>query len=276
MGLEGENMKQLEIQLASDKNAFVSAWLQTGWQSDEMQERNLPAIVICPGGGYAMTSDREAEPIAKEYFYAGYHVFVLRYTVGKEAQNFKPLCQLAETVSYIRAHAEEWKVAKDKIAVCGFSAGGHLAASLGTMYHAEAFLKHWNGKDDIKPNAMILGYPVISADEYAQVDSIENVSGANQGEKDFELFGLEQYVDADTPPTFLWHTASDECVKVENSLHFAEALSGHNVPFELHILPNGPHGMSTCTQEVGSEDSYNGRWVEWSVAWLNQLFSFSK
>ena len=268
-------MMQLEFQLEREKNATVTAWLQTGWKSPEMPERKMPAIVICPGGGYEMVSDREAEPVAKEYYWAGYHVFILKYTVGIDARNFKPLCQLAETVAYIREHAEEWKVEKDKIAVVGFSAGGHLAASLGTMFREQSFLRQWKGDVDIRPNAMILGYPVISADRYAHVGSIENVSGAKKGEKAFEAFGLEQYVSKETPPTFLWHTADDDVVAVENNLHFAEALSKAKVPFEMHIFPNGPHGMSTCTKEVGSDNPYNGRWVEWSIAWLNKLFLFS-
>ena len=269
-------MKEIEFSLSKEKKATVKGWLQTGWESDEIQERFSPAIVICPGGGYGFTSDREAEPVAKEFFCAGYNVFVLRYSVEAEAKNFKPLCQLAETISYIRDNAKQWKVAKDKIAVSGFSAGGHLAASLGTMYNKKEFLNCWEQQGNIRPDAMVLGYPVISADEYAHVSSIENVSGAKEGEDTYKQFGLEQHVDANTPPTFLWHTADDNCVMVENSIHFAEALAANKVPFELHIFPNGPHGMSVCTEEVGSDDSYNGRWIEWSIAWLNKLFSFTK
>ena len=199
----------------------------------------------------------------------------LNYSVGINAKNFKPLCQLAETVTHIRRYSEEWMIEKDKIAVIGFSAGGHLVASLGTMFREKAFLEQWKGDGDIKPNAMILCYPVIASDKYAHVESIENVSGAKKGEKAYEAFGLEQYVSADTPPTFLWHTAEDDVVAVENSLHFSEALSEKKVPFEMHIFPEGPHGMSTCTKEVGSDNPYNRRWVEWSIEWLNKLFLFS-
>ncbi len=179
-----------------------------------------------------MVSDCEGEPVAKEYFSAGYHVFVLTYSVGERAKNFEPLCQLAATMAHVRKHADEWRIAKDKIAVCGFSAGGHLAGSLGTLYNEEKFLKVWNRNEDIRPNAMVLSYPVI--------------------------------------------TANDACVPVENSLSMAKALSTEKVPFELHIMPEGPHGMSTCTKEVGSDDAYVGRWVEWSVAWLAKVFGFEK
>lgn len=260
---------------SGESDATVTAWLQTSGESSEMDERMIPAIVICPGGAYKFLSDREAEPVAKEYYKAGYHIFILRYSVGKTATDFKPLSQLAYTVAYIRAQAENWKVDKNKIAVCGFSAGGHLAASLGTMFNKRIFLNQWEKTWEIRPNAMVLGYPVISSDEYVQADSIENVSGAKMGTEAFLKFGLEQYVDAETPPAFIWHTAEDNVVMVENSLHFAEALSAANVSFELHILPKGGHGMSVCTKEVGTEDAYNGRWVEWSIQWLNNQFSFS-
>lgn len=252
----------------------VDAYLQTGGRSPEMAERKLPAVVICPGGAYQMVSDREGEPVAKEFFRAGYHVFVLRYTLGADAADFKPLCQLAATVAHIRKHAEQWLLDENKIAVCGFSAGGHLAASLGTLHREEKFLKVWQRNDPIRPDAMILGYPVITADEYAHEQSIETVSGGKAGSAAYAWFGLDRHVDGQTPPTFLWHTAADEAVPVENSLRFAAALSAAKVPFELHILPEGSHGMSVCTREVGSEDAYNRRWVEWSIAWLNRQFSF--
>lgn len=252
----------------------VDAYLQTGGRSPEMAERKLPAVVICPGGAYQMVSDREGEPVAKEFFQAGYHVFVLRYTLGADAADFKPMCQLAATVAHIRNHAEQWLLDENKIAVCGFSAGGHLAASLGTLYREEKFLKVWQRNDPIRPDAMILGYPVITADEYAHELSIETVSGGKVGSAAYAWFGLDRHVDGQTPPAFLWHTAADEAVPVENSLRFAAALSAAKVPFELHILPEGYHGMSVCTREVGSEDAYNRRWVEWSIAWLNRQFSF--
>lgn len=256
------------------ENCTVDAYLQTGGLSPEMAERELPAVVICPGGAYQMLSDREGEPVAKEFFRAGYHVFILRYTLGSDAVDFKPLCQLAATVAHIRKHAQQWLLDENKIAVCGFSAGGHLAASLGTLCREEKFLKVWKRNDYIRPDAMILGYPVITADEYAHEESIETVSGGKVGSAAYAWFGLDRHVDGQTPPTFLWHTAADEAVPVENSLHFAAALSAAKVPFELHILPEGRHGMSVCTREVGSEDAYNGRWVEWSIAWLNRQFSF--
>lgn len=269
-------MKYFEFVPEGIEDCRVEAYLQTYGESSEMQERKIPAVVICPGGGYGFTSDREGEPVAKDYFAAGYHVFVLWYAVGEKATNFYPLCQLAATVAHVRKHAAEWSLDPNRVAVGGFSAGGHLACSLGTLYNEPEFLKVWNRDDAIRPDAMILSYPVITADEYAHVGSIENVSGCAAGTEGYKWFGLDKHVDETTPVSFLWHTAPDDCVPVENSLKFVTALSANKVSFEMHIFPEGGHGMSVCTKETGSDNPYNARWMEWSIKWLNKMFSFEK
>lgn len=250
----------------NQKDCEVTAWLQ------EKAETVLPAIVICPGGAYAMVSDREGTPVAEKFYEAGYHVFVLKYSVGKDARGFKPLSQLADTIAQIRKKAKEWYVLPEQIAVCGFSAGGHLAASLGVLHNKQEFLRGYSGKTDIRPNAMILCYPVITSDEFANVASIENVSGSEKGTELYKWFGLTQHVDSETPPAFIWHTAEDKGVPVENSLQMAAALSAAKIPFELEIFPKGPHGMSICTKEVGTECPYNARWVENCIMWLEMLW----
>lgn len=269
-------MKNLLFSPEGIEKCTVTAYLQTLGQHKHMKERKLPAIVICPGGGYGSTSAREADPVAKEYIAAGYHAFILDYSVKEDAANFLPLCQLAATVAHIRKKAKEWSVDENKIVVCGFSAGGHLAASLGTLFNENKFQKIWNRTENIRPDAVILGYPVILSNEYGHERSITRVSGSEKGTEEYAWFGLDQHVDETTPPTFLWHTAADTGVPAENSLCFAMALSAAKVPYELHIFPEGKHGMSVCTQEVGTPDAYNGRWVEWSITWLNKLFSFTK
>lgn len=263
-------MKLCQFVPDGSKDCFVDAYLQ----EQVTENRPLPAIVICPGGGYEIVSDREASPVAKEYVAAGYHVFVLTYSTGKDASGFRPLSQLADTICHIRKHASAWNVDPEKIAVCGFSAGAHLAASSGTLFSDPKFLAAWNRQEDMRPNAMVLCYPVILANEYAHKGSICNVSGAQENEALYRFFGLDQHVSESTPPTFLWHTAADLAVPVENSLAFAAALSRAKVPYELHIFPEGRHGMSVCTQEVATPDAYNRRWVDWSIQWLNKQFAF--
>ncbi len=254
------------------KGCCVTAYFHGKYEETCSEPR--PAVVVCPGGGYGFVSAREGEPVAKKYFAAGYQTFVLDYSIKEKAKNFQPLIELLSTIAEIRSHAQEWGVAADKIAVCGFSAGGHLAASSGTLYNEEKFLKVCPNLGNIRPDAMILGYPVITADEFAHQGSIQNVSGAPKGTEEYEWFGLDKHVDADTPQTFLWHTAEDGAVPVENSLKFVAALSASKVPFEYHVLPKGAHGMSVCTKEVNTYDPYNGRWVEWSIQWLNKVFDY--
>ena len=258
------------------ENCTVTAMLQTGLVNEMRNDKIYPAVVICPGGGYGFVSEREAEPVGRPNFAAGYHVFILTYSIGERAKDFEPLKQAAATIAHVRAHAQDWRVEADHIAICGFSAGGHLAASSGTLYNTPEFQAAWGRNDHIRPDAMILSYPVITSDEYTHTGSIENVSGSPIGSEKYCFFGLDKHVDADTPPAFLWHTANDELVPVENSLRMAAQLSKYKVPFEMHIFPDGEHGLSVCTDEVGTPYPYVGRWVDLSIIWLNQLFSYEK
>ncbi len=253
----------------------VIAYLQPVLQ--ESPAITHPAVIICPGGAYWMISERENLPVAKKYYGAGYHVFVLdQYPVRDKAKGYAPLQLLARSIAMVREHAQEWLVEENHIAVCGFSAGGHLAASLGTLYDDEQFLQVCKTQGNIRPDAMILCYPVITAGEFAHADSICNVSGNVVGTPEYKYWSLEKHVDANTPPTFLWHTAPDDLVPVENSLAMAMALSAAKVPFEMHIFPEGGHGMSVCTTEVGCLHPYNSRWVDLSIAYLNRLFDFAE
>ena len=262
-------MQTLKFVPENAPDCWVTAWLHT---DAEGNKEKRPCIVICPGGAYGGVSDREGTPVAQAYFDAGYQAFVLQYSVLEKAKDFIPLIQLACTVAHIRKYADDWGIAADQVAVSGFSAGGHLAGSLATMFNESKFLERYPGDAHIRPDAVVLSYPVILADEFAHENSIRRVSGAEPGEAAYQWFGLNARVDAQTPPMFLWHTAQDKTVPVENSLKMAAALSAAKVPFELHVFPEGPHGMSICTEAVGSKSDYNARWVEWSIRWLNKIF----
>ena len=238
--------------------------------------RKLPAIVVCPGGGYAFCSVREAEPIALQYMAAGYCAFVLDYTVAPTAGYPEPQKNAFDAIKLIREHADEWGIDKDKIAVIGFSAGGHLAASVATLWDEEPF-NAYNGTN--KPNAAILSYPVISSDPaIGHMGSFDNLCGDDADLR--KKMSLETRVTDKTPPCFLWHTFEDGAVPVQNSLRFAEALKNAGGSCELHIYPHGPHGLSLANSDTAAAQEHIVErvqdWVRLSVEWMNDIFEKEK
>ena len=259
------------------EKTVVQCYVQA--RSKELTMPPRPAVVIFPGGGYDYTSDREAEPVANAYLAAGYSAFVVRYAVGADARHPHPLLDAAAAIALLRARAEEFYIDPHKIAVCGFSAGGHLAAHLGTQWHLPLLRETLGGESaDFRPDAMVLCYPVISAIRGDHLYSFLNLTGPDPAQETLARLSCEESVDGRTPPAFLWHTANDTCVPVENSLVMAGALAKAGVPVELHVFPNGLHGLSVCTYETaagGSEDRvypYVARWVPWSVRFLENVF----
>lgn len=253
-----------------------------GYVHDQITEmpvhrEKYPVMVVVPGGGYQFVSQREADPIALEYLSAGYNTFILTYSCGENAKNFTPLKELSQTLITIRENAVKWNCDPDKIAVVGFSAGGHLCASLATLWDHEELKKVFDTKNGMnKPNAAVLSYPVITADEDAHKGSILHVSGCEEGTEGYKFFGLDHQVSEKTCPCFLWHTVEDQSVPVENTIKFITALQKNKVSFECHILPTGWHGMSVCTEETGSCDPYNAKWMPLSIQWLAKVFDYKK
>ena len=241
-----------------------------------------PAMVVFPGGGYAYTSTREDEPVALAYLSAGFQTFVLRYSVTESEsapQIYHPLLDGSAALAYIREHAEEWHIDPDKIAVVGFSAGGHAACYLGTHWQDTIVTERLGipyGKN--RPNAMVLCYPVITSGEKAHRGSFNNLLGDRQDDPEMLRYtSLEKHVSENTPPTYLWHTATDPLVPVENSLLFAAALSEKKIPFEMRIFPMGAHGLSLADDlvvdptKVPFKDHIAG-WFDESVKWLQYTF----
>ena len=247
-------------------------------KSPEIGIDKRPLIFICPGGGYGMTSDREAEAIALQFVAAGFHAAVLRYSVAP-ARYPTALLQVAAGFKYLREHAEEFHIDADRMVVQGASAGGHLAASYGVFWKKKTFLAEMlhTTPEMLKPNGMILSYPVITSGEYAHRGSFEALLGedAYDPEKRKEQ-SLELQVTKDTPPTFLWHTEPDDCVPVENSLFFFEALHKNKIPVEMHIYPAGGHGLSLANEETKRQDGSgiqpeSQSWMELACGWMSRL-----
>lgn len=235
-----------------------------------------PAVLVIPGGGYSMITELETERIALSYNAAGFHAAVVYYCVSPHTHPL-PILNAARAMTILRENAEEWGIDTDKIIVCGFSAGGHLAASLCTLWNdAEIFDENEITAGLHKPNAAILCYPVITSGEFAHKKSFKCVTGT-EDEKNYlwNKLSLENRVSGDVPPTFLWHTYEDKTVPVENSLMYASALKKAGVPFELHIFDKGWHGMSLVSDNViwskrKLEREYP--WLKLSSDWANQLW----
>ncbi|MGN0140734.1 MAG: alpha/beta hydrolase [Roseburia sp.] len=244
--------------------------------SEEIEIKKRPLILMCPGGGYEFTSDREAEPLAMRFLAMGYHVAILRYSV-KPAVYPTALLEAAQAMKLIHDYAEEWNVEPGKIFIQGCSAGGHLAASLGVFWH-EPWLAEKMGvsSETLRPAGMILCYPVITSGEYAHRGSFEALLAGQYTEEMLERVSLEKQVTEHTPPAFLWHTYTDDCVPVQNSLFFIEAMKKYEIPAEFHMYPLGGHGLSTCDRQTACPGGYGVQkecqsWLPLVSTWLEGI-----
>ena len=233
------------ITINKTRNVTLTAYTQpVGAKFDYVAKR--PAILILPGGAYRYCSDREADPVAFAYLKAGYQAFILRYSVAEHSTWPNPLEDVEAALEMIRSR-EDWNVYPDKVAVIGFSAGGHLAAAAATM-----------AKD--RPNAAILGYAVVSNDAKGCCLTAPDTIAA---------------VDKNTCPCFIFSSRTDETVPIRNSIDFMGALADAGIAFESHIYAYGPHGFSTCYSSV----HFNGKpvcvrtpnWVADSIGWLKDV-----
>lgn len=224
------------------------------------------AVIIFPGGGYTMRAAHEGEGYAKWFRSIGITSFVVDYRVAP----YKHPAQISDAmraVKYVRHSADKYGIDKNKIAVMGSSAGGHLAGSVSVHYDKDMY-KHTDDidKENCRPDASILCYPVIDMFEYRHDGSRQNLIGERASYKDKELMSLYNHVTEDTPQTFIWHTASDQTVPVENSLMYAQALSKAQVPFELHVYPIGHHGLG-CAEEL----PHVAQWLTSLDNWLKLI-----
>ena len=224
------------------------------------------AVVVCPGGGYGGRAPHEAAVIAERFNQEGVHAFVVHYRVAP-SRHPAPIMDVSRALRMVRSRAAAWRVRADRIAVCGFSAGGHLAASRGVLSERYPFM----AEDDLhalsnRPDAMILAYPVISSGPFGHRGSFENLLGPNAAPALLQEMSLELQVTPRTPPAFLWHTADDAAVPVENSLLLFEALRRHQVGAELHVYPSGPHGLG-----LAPDNPHIATWMSLCGQWLRGM-----
>lgn len=265
------------------------------------------AVLLLPGGSYLYVSKREGEAVAYEFLRQGYTVFILNYTtvgtilgeysrndlyqylmklddsdvIGSEFPN--PLIEAAHAMKFIRENNHKFNVDSDHVGVVGFSAGGHLAATLGVHWNSE-WLRELTGFESYwtRPNFMVLGYPILDyelnekiAEKRGSVDpnfkkmATRVTFGTELNEDLVQKATPKNFVSRDTPKTFIWHTTGDRLVYVKNVLDFANELDAKGVEFELHVFSGGEHGMSTASEIVNRENENIKEWVPLLFNWLN-------
>ena len=274
--------------------------------------KRRPAVIVCPGGAYLSCSDREGEPIAMAFANMGYHAFVLRYGVYSEGVpgmfmpapgtevpvkdhcvHPNPIRDIARAMLEIRAHADEWLVDVDRIAICGFSAGAHNCAMYATNWHKPVISDYFGEPaEHFRPAACILGYTLsdyiymkdaagTATDPFAAglfaASSVALLGSATPDDTLLAEVSPALSVTEHTPPTFLWATAEDSLVPVQHTILMSKALADGHIPFEMHIFENGPHGLATATQSSASALSYCrpevARWIPMCEVWLGKRFT---
>ena len=228
-------------------------------------------VIVVPGGGYRILAPSESEPAAMAFLSRGCQVFILNYTLAP-ARYPTQLLELAGAVAYLKRNAEQYVISH--IAVCGLSAGGHLAACLCNLWSKPVLSDTLHETPErFRPDAGILCYPVISARTPKLSPAFGKILGEGvEVSGGYGVLSLETSVSPQNPPCFLWATVGDPQVSAEHSMLYAEALRKAEVPFEMHLFQNGPHAMSTATGESVREASrvsgHVAHWVELAAEWL--------
>ncbi len=257
--------------------------------SVEIDPTPRPLVILCPGGGYEYTSDREAEPVALAFNAQGFHAVVIRYSCAPATYPVA-ITEVALAMSIIKKNAKKWNVDTNKILIQGASAGGHLALSyalfckerevLSDPVLTEALTKNKQTADDLTVNGVILSYPVVTSGTFAHRGSIENLLGKPYDTlSDHPLFkkmSLETQIPKDFVPVFLWHTFTDDCVPAENSILLVTALKKKNIPTEFHLFPAGGHGLGLANEITKIPGGYGVQkecqiWIDLAADWIRRL-----
>lgn len=265
-----------EIISLRPENPAVTLTTYIADAAPELKMPPRPAIVVFPGGGYTHLSPREAEPIAMKFWEAGFQAFVLRYSINEHAAFPNALVDASRAVSLVRERAGEYNVDPARVFVIGFSAGGHLAATLGTMYDKPCAAFPGMKPGSNRPDGMILSYAPTSVETEHIAQSFMRTVGRDLTLEELRGYSPDHLVTKDTPPAYIWHTFADPVVPVEHSLRMADALAAAGVPFEMHIFPAGPHGLSLANELTFSQNEKlivpeAQQWIDEAAAWAKRL-----
>ncbi|MEN0055796.1 MAG: alpha/beta hydrolase [Mucilaginibacter sp.] len=228
---------------------------------------NGAAIIVCPGGSYSiLASAHEGTAIAQEFNKIGVTAFVLKYRLPSDEimadKSIGPLQDAQTAIMIVRKRAAEWGIDPTKIGIIGFSAGGHLASTAGT--HFDKVVIEDKENISVRPDFMMLIYPVITFGEYAHTGSRDNLIGKTPSAAQVDLYSNEKQITANTPPTFLIHAEDDKTVPVQNSLMFYDGLLKNHIKAEMHLFQEGGHGFGLNNSK--SKD----KWFDWAANWLDE------
>jgi acetyl esterase/lipase len=257
-------------------NAYIDSYIPSAFKNVEsaLATKKYPCVLVCPGGAYSSTTDREAECVAMHFVSEGYRAIVVHYSCAPHCFP-QHLREMAGVMELVYKNADDWNIDISKTAVIGFSAGAHLVAQYSNRYDCPEVREVFPESKPVQ--ASILSYPVITDDpQYKHAGSIKNYLGYEPAERNEKGCANECVVSEKTPPTFIWHTVEDKSVPVQNSLLYAMALSDHKIPYELHIYPYGEHGLSTVDGVVYAEEKAPNvararKWVEDVKTWLKMI-----
>ncbi len=247
--------------------------------ADPMENFVRDAILILPGGGYKNLSPREGEPIALAFMAQGYNAFVLNYSVNHQKHFPGQLIEASLAMAHIKDHAEEYNIDPERVFVTGFSAGGHLAGSLGILWHLPEIYEATGMEYGYnKPAGMMLCYALVSGnEEYGHKQCFHNLFGNDADPTVFERAELDKHVDERSVPLYIMHTANDTVVPVRNALVLGEAYAKLGKPLEMHIYPDAPHGIALANEITAHGETQKlvrpqiERWIKDAVIWAKSL-----
>lgn len=249
---------------------------------DDWHPHITPAVLVLPGGGYIRIEDSEKDAVALPFLMKGFSVFILNYSCKEKSTYPTPIFELYESIKYIRDNCKLYNIDKEKIALCGFSAGGHLAA-LGA---AQTYMFKERYKiDDIRANAIVLGYPIIDASLFYKIKgdriygfgNMLHIKDENDKTKD-----VTHYMNESFPPCFIWHTNKDDLVDNIQSLELVKKMIEMKKKVEYHLYSEGHHGLSTCSvltnfhanMTEGKQPVNVSTWIDLAIDWLTDLFEY--
>lgn len=252
-----------------DASVFLKTYVAEEYAPDIARD----CMLILPGGGYSFCALHEDEPVARSFMARGFNCFTLYYTVGEKASLSVSLKDVSRAITHIKRNAKEYNIDPDRIFVCGFSAGGHLAASIGTLWDRSIAAFEGMEYGENRPAGTVICYGAATLGEYSHPLSRKFVfQKEDLSEEEINLYSPDRNVTENTAPAFIWHTASDEVVDVNNSLVLAKALIEKKIPTELHVYPFGHHGLSVCVDGVEFESCdknhiHVSSWVRDCIQW---------